>query len=148
MIAVDKAESGNSDLGFVGEVKSIRVGLLKDLIGLGITPVIAPPALGVDGSIYNVNADDVAASISIALAADELLLVSNVPGVLIDGRVLPTLDSVEAQRLIGSGEIAGGMIPKVQAGLNVLSAGVRRVRIIDVEGLRSAAGTVIVADAT
>jgi acetylglutamate kinase len=143
LIKVRKHSFDDEDLGFVGEVDEVRGDLLSDLLELGITPVIAPLSLGTDGRIYNVNADQIAGAIAAALSADELLMVSNVPGVITKGRVLKRLNLDTALELINRGEIVGGMIPKVQAGIHVLQAGVSRVRIVDFDGLRTGGGTLI-----
>ncbi len=145
LIKVRKLRHAEADLGFVGEVQAVRTELLHALLGRGLTPVIAPLSLGEDGRIYNVNADQIAGAIAAALPAEELLLLSNVPGVVAGGRILPRLDREAAEALIGRREIAGGMVPKVQAGLRVLRAGVARVRIADFEGLQAGGGTLLVA---
>jgi acetylglutamate kinase len=144
LIRVHKLEREDMDLGFVGKVHAIRSDFLRDLLALGITPVLAPLSLGENGDIYNVNADQIAGAIAAALSADELLLISNVPGVVVGGRVLPRLNREAAVGLIERREIDGGMIPKVQAGLDVLHEGVPRVRITDFDGIREGGGTLIV----
>ena len=90
----------------------------------------------------NVNADEAAAAIAAALGADTLDFVSNVPGVLAGGGLLPHLTPDEAEALIADGTISGGMIPKVRAALDALARGVAQVRIVDLAGLRSGGGTV------
>jgi acetylglutamate kinase len=87
------------------------------------------------GATLNVNGDDAAAAIAAALAADELLLVSDVAGVLRDDAPLPSLGPDEAQRLIDDGTARGGMAAKLQAALAALEGGVRRVRISDIAAI-------------
>jgi acetylglutamate kinase len=92
----------------------------------------------------NVNGDDAAAAIAIAIAADELLLVADVPGVVVDGVVLPDLEVEQAIALIGNGTARGGMAAKLQAARRAVELGVARVRIGNVEAIRSTtAGTAI-----
>ena len=130
------------DLGLVGEVTAVRGELLQRLLAGGITPVISPISLGVDGQTYNVNADEAAGAIAAALGAAQLDFVSNVPGVLAGGERLPQLTPDAAEALIAGGVISGGMIPKVRTALDALARGVPRVRIVDLAGLAGAAGTV------
>lgn len=79
------------DLGLVGEVVDVRTDFLAHFARLGIIPIISPISLGQDGQTYNVNADEAAGAIAQALSATVLDFVSNVPGVLLDGDVLPSL---------------------------------------------------------
>lgn len=134
------------DLGYVGEVTAVRADLLRRLIAQDWTPVISPISLGTDGHAYNVNADDAATAVAAALQADQLDFISNVPGVLQDGAVLPALTVAQAEQLIASGAVYGGMIPKVRAALTAVAQGVARARIVDLPGLADEqAGTVFAA---
>ena len=146
LIRVWKLELAEVDLGMVGEVVSVRSGFLEALLEKGTMPVVAPISLGVDGLIYNVNADHVASAIALAMRADALDFISNVPGVLQDGIVTPHLDTDEAEHLIAAGEINGGMIPKVNAALHALRQGVPQVRITDLAGLEQPGGTTLTAN--
>ena len=119
---------------------------LEALLDQGTMPVVSPISLGVDGLIYNVNADHVASAIALAMRADALDFISNVPGVLQDGIVTPHLDTDEAEHLIAAGEINGGMIPKVNAALHALRQGVPQVRITDLAGLEQPGGTTLTAN--
>ena len=143
LIRVRKLEHPEVDLGLVGEIISVRHQFLKLLIDQGIVPVVSPISLGIDDRIYNVNADQVASAVALALSADALEFVSNVPGVLQDGIVTPHLDMTEAEHLITTGEINGGMVPKVNAALHALQQGVRQVRITDLTGLEQSGGTTL-----
>ena len=143
-----KKRHPQADLGFVGEVVSVRSGLLRMLLDQGITPVVSPVSLGDDGAAYNVNADEGALAIAAALGARQLDFVSNVPGVLLrrdDAAVLARLSPAETEALIGAGVITDGMIPKVRAALDAVAAGVGRARIVDLAGL-PAGGTHFSAD--
>jgi acetylglutamate kinase len=94
-------------------------------------------AAGDEPSTLNVNGDDAAAAIAAALEADELLLVSDVPGVLVDGVTVQALEADAAQQLIADGTAAGGMGAKLQAALAALAGGVARVRISDIAAIES-----------
>lgn len=127
-----RAEVGNPALGLVGEVLSVDTALLECLLGGNFVPVVAPVASGPNGGPLNINADTAAGAIAGALRADCFVLVSDVPGVLDAGKKLvPELDRAAVARLKGEGVISGGMIPKVEACLNALSAGCPRALILD-----------------
>jgi acetylglutamate kinase len=121
----------------------VRAGVLHDLIGQGIVPVISPISAGADGA-YNVNADHAAGAIAAAVRAENVIFVTNVPGVLADGAAVPLLSAAEVKRLITEGVIHGGMIPKVNAALDALGSAVRAVVITDLTGLGNGTGTRIV----
>lgn len=134
---------GGRDLGRVGEIVKIRSDVLRSLIDHGWLPVISPVSVDRDdGRPTNVNADHAALAIARALHADELIFVSNVPGVLIDGNVAPQLTPAAIEAHIASGAIAGGMAPKARAAVEAL-AGARAVRITNLDGLRAGTGTTI-----
>jgi acetylglutamate kinase len=140
--------SGGS-LGAVGTVRTVDAALLRLLVANGYLPVIAPvaamrapvgrertttsaaPPSGVDGlaSALNVNGDDAAAAIAVAVGAGELLLVSDVAAVRIEGQPVAELSPAVAEQAIADGQIVDGMVAKVRAALAALDAGVVRVRI-------------------
>ncbi len=127
--------SGPRDLGFVGEVAEVNVELLARLLDEGFVPVIAPIAPGPEGATYNINADHFAARIAGALKASKLVLLTDVRGVLEDKEAPETLISelsaARAGEMIAAGGIDAGMIPKVEACLDALGAGVAKCHIID-----------------
>lgn len=143
------ARPSGEDLGHVGEITAVRAALLESFLLAGLTPVIAPMAPGAEpGPPFNVNADDAAAAIAGALGALELLLVSDVAGVQVDGAVRPVLDAGDVETLIELGVAAGGMAAKLRAATAALRAGARAVRIGDLRLLDDArAGTRILASA-
>jgi acetylglutamate kinase len=104
--------------------------------------VLSPISLGEDGQIYNVNADEAAGAVALAINARLLDFISNVPGVLLEGQVIPQLTLVQAEKLISEGIVSGGMIPKVQAALTAVASGVPQARIVNLAGLATAGGTV------
>lgn len=106
------------DLGHVGEVTGGDPAMLHHLLSEGYLPVLSSIAYGPGGVLLNVNADDAAAAVASILGARMLVLLTDVAGVLADdGRRIPLLESDEIERLIGSGVIHGGMVPKVRAAL-------------------------------
>ena len=109
-------------MGLVAHVTGLRRDLLDAVLVTGQVPVVAPLARDEEGIVCNVNADDVAAGIAGGLGARQLILLTDVDGVrAADGGKLDTLTAGEAEALIDSGVIAGGMVPKVQAALTALA---------------------------
>lgn len=145
LLIANKLEHSGGDLGHVGTIRFVNTECLLDLLRLGFTPVVSPISLGCDGSVYNVNADHAALAVACALGVNEMIMLTNVPGVLLDGAVVPELRQAEAEAQIASGAISGGMIPKVRSALEAVQAGVARVRITDLAGLAAGAGTAVVA---
>ena len=118
---VVRVRRASPDLGWVGKVRAVNARLLDDLTQAEHVPVVSP--LGVDGrgSIYNVNGDDIAGALAQATRAAALVFLTDVDGVRdADGAVLAHLDPASARGLIGSGVIAGGMVPKVRAAVALL----------------------------
>lgn len=131
LLVARKLGGDAGDLGFVGEVTAVNTRFLSLLCDGGMIPVIAPVGLGDGGELYNINADLAAAAVAGALGAEMLVYMSNIPGVEVDGAVVPTLSRAEAEGLIERGTIRGGMIPKVTSAFEALEAGAASVRIID-----------------
>lgn len=120
------------DMGYVGEVESINPGIIDVLGKEDFIPVISPIGLGKDGHTYNMNADLVAGEIANALKAHKLVLLTDVKGIYRDKKtLLSTLKIKDAQELIKKGVIDKGMIPKVNACITALKAGVAKTHIID-----------------
>lgn len=140
-----KKEHATADLGYVGEIVEVRRDLLETLMGIGVTVVLSPISLGLDGLTYNVNADEAAAAAALACEAEELVFISNVPGVLHEGVVIPVLTARQVEAHIEDGTIEGGMIPKVRSALQAVESGVARARIVNLAGLLANGGTIIVA---
>ncbi len=133
--------------GHVGTPAAVNTALLRQLLDAGYLPVLSPVSRSTDlamGATLNVNGDDAAAAIAAALGAEELLLVSDVAGVLLAERPISVLAPDEAQRLIDDGTARGGMAAKLQAALSALDGGVQRVRISDIAAITdSNRGTVL-----
>jgi acetylglutamate kinase len=120
------------DLGQVGDVDTIDPQILVDLTSNRYIPVIAPVGVGRDGRTYNINADLVAGAVARAVQAEKLVMLTDVAGILnAKGALIPTLSRKDIQRLIKSGTITSGMLPKVQACLTAVEGGVAKAHIID-----------------
>jgi acetylglutamate kinase len=131
------------DIGRVGEVTQVRAERLAQLLDNGFLPVFAPVARGIaDGLSYNVNADLMAEAVAVAMQASQLVFVSNVPGVLRDGALVPQLTALQVEAFIADGVISGGMIPKVRSAIAALGRGAAAVRITNLAGLAVGSGTV------
>ena len=120
------------DLGWVGDVQRIDVGLLNLFKQSDIIPVVAPVGVGAGGETYNINADAVAGHIAIAMKAEKLILLTDVRGVLDENReLLHQLFAEQAKKMLWNGTISGGMIPKVETCLKALEEGGVAAHIID-----------------
>lgn len=125
--------AASEDLGHVGEITAVDATLVRLLSSNGFIPVIASIGIGSDGRSYNLNADHAAGALAAALGASKFILVTDVPGVLTgseSGSVMSSLRAEDARRLIREGVISRGMIPKIEACLAALSAGVPTAHII------------------
>jgi acetylglutamate kinase len=135
MRMVVKGEDGKLeqvDIGLVGEIDTINPGVLTALRDAGFIPIIAPIGIGREGQTYNINADVAAGKIAGALGAEKLILLTDVEGVQDEnGALISILDAARARRMIASGTIGEGMIPKVECCIDALSAGVQSAHIID-----------------
>lgn len=120
------------DLGFVGEPASVDPKVLRLMMGADIVPVVAPVGVGEDGQTYNINADTAAGAIAGALAAERLLMLTDVPGVLdTDKRLIAEMTVAEVRAGIEAGWISGGMIPKVETCIYAIERGVKGAVILD-----------------
>jgi acetylglutamate kinase len=127
-----KDEHGNKiDLGFTGQVGGIRYRYLNKWMKLGYIPVLSSIGVGKRGGIYNINADKAAAAIAAYLKAEKLIMMTDVQGVLEGGKLVSEVNTYRAEKMIKSGSISGGMIPKVKSCLYALRKGVKTAHIID-----------------
>jgi len=118
------------DLGHVGSVLGGDPTLLRAILSYGILPVVSSVAEGPNGTLLNVNADSAAAAIAVSLGAEELIFITDVAGLLdAGGNVVAELHANEAEALLGTEVVTGGMRPKLQAALHALGSGVRRITI-------------------
>jgi len=126
-----QAEIEDPQLGLVGRITAINLELLNTIVGAGYIVVIAPIGTGPAGQPLNLNADTVAGEIARTLRAEKLIVLSDVAGILdSNGQLLSHISAAQAQELIQSQAVSGGMIPKVRACLRALE-GVKRTHIID-----------------
>ena len=120
------------DIGHVGEVDSIDVGVVNLLVRGNFIPVIAPIGVGKDGKSYNINADLVAGKVAEVMQAEKLILLTNTPGLLDkDGGLLTGLTADRVDQLVADGTIHGGMLPKIGCALEAVKSGVNSAHIID-----------------
>jgi acetylglutamate kinase len=141
------------DFGHVGDVDGFDLPLLDAVLEAGRLPVVACLGHDAAGAVYNINADIVANQLAAALAADALVLVTGVPGVLRDradpSTRIPRLTIEEGRRAIAEGTVAGGMIPKLEESFAALEAGARAIFIVAGEVARAvrepgSVGTILV----
>lgn len=118
-------------LGLVGEIVHINTSYLDLLCHAKLIPVIAPIGFDDGGNVYNINADDAASALAIALKAEKLIYVSDVPGVYHGKTILKSVCKADAADLIEGGVISGGMIPKALSAYKTLDGGVRKIHLID-----------------
>ena len=120
------------DPGMVGNVNQINPEIIHTLTNQGFIPVIAPVGIGKNGETYNINADVVASKVASALKAERLMLVTDVDGVLNARKeLISSVNAEEIRKMIQDGDIKGGMIPKVECGLDALKNGVKKSHIIN-----------------
>ena len=143
LVRAQQMRHDSLDMGYTGEVVSVRGEVICDLLALDVTPVIAPVSGGA-GSNFNLNADPVTGALAAAITADKVIFISNVAGVLVEGRRAERLTRCEAESLISAGVISGGMIPKVRTALDVLAAGAKQVVITDLDGWADSGGTTFI----
>jgi acetylglutamate kinase len=126
-----KKHTTAGDLGFVGEISSVDPRWVETIVNAGAIPVMSSIALGEDGEYYNVNADEMASACAVAIKADALIFLTDVPGVKnSDGSIITSLPTSTIPHLVESAVIAGGMLPKLEACRGALAQGVSRVRIL------------------
>ncbi len=129
LLTAEKLLINGADIGFVGEVKKVDTTLLDLLYSGSYVPVLSPVSGSVEGDIYNVNADLAASEVAIAEQADDLIFISDVPGVLINDAVRKDIHIDDIETLIDEGHITGGMIPKLRSAADAIRRGVTRVHI-------------------
>ena len=119
----------------MGEITKVNPVPIRDLLERGYIPVISSLGCDKEGNVYNINADTAAAKIASALHAQRLILMTNIQGLLKDkddpNSLIPLIDMEEAEGMIGSGIISGGMIPKIECCITALKNNVSKVIIMD-----------------
>jgi acetylglutamate kinase len=120
------------DIGLVGEVEAIHPEIIENVMNNKWIPVIAPVGVGPNGERYNINADLVAGKVAASLKAEKFILLTDVEGVLGEGKkLISTMNAEVTGRYLKEGVISGGMIPKVNCCLQALHEGVKKTHIID-----------------
>ena len=135
LLHVEKKYSEGQDIGFVGEINQVNPKILYDLLEKDFLPIVAPVGLDDQFQTYNINADDAACAIAKAVGADKLVFLTDIEGLYKDINDKTTfinrITATEAEKLIGSGIIGGGMLPKLNNCTSAIRNGVNRVHILD-----------------
>jgi acetylglutamate kinase len=141
IIKVDKLQGNDPatneplDWGYVGKVHHVDVEPINAYLTSEIVPVITPLGKGSDGKLYNINADDAATAVAVALKARKLVFLTDVPGLLRDpadkSTLISSLHLSDVDELIGRGIIAGGMLPKIKGMVGAVKSGIKKAHIID-----------------
>lgn len=135
LLTVEKKYSDGQDIGFVGEVTEVNPKIIYDLLEKDFLPVICPIGMDESCNTYNINADDAACAIARAVNAEKLAFLTDIEGVYADpedkNSLISELTTKEAEKLIGGGNIGGGMLPKLNNCIDAIENGVSRVHILD-----------------
>ena len=135
LLHVEKKYSDGQDIGFVGEINQVNPKILYDLLEKDFLPIVAPVGLDDQFQTYNINADDAACAIAKAVGSDKLVFLTDIEGLYKDINDKTTfinrITATEAEKLIGSGIIGGGMLPKLNNCTSAIRNGVNRVHILD-----------------
>ena len=130
-----RAAARNPELGFVGDVESVNPAIIERLLAEDLIPVVSTIGADLSGQAYNINADTVAAAVAGALEAERILYLTDVEGLLADvddpSSRISRIDLSGLAALIDNGAIIGGMIPKVQACVDAVEAGVGSAHMVD-----------------
>ena len=123
------------ELGYVGEIREVNAGILRNAAKDGYIPIVSTVAAGYHGEVYNINADVAAARIAAELGAMKLILMTDVRGLLRnredESTIIPVVNVSDVRRLKKEGVISGGMIPKIDCCVDAVRRGVGRAHIID-----------------
>lgn len=133
--SADPETGEQQDIGFVGEISAVNTAPIMEALETGLTPVITPLGVGIDGQVYNINADIAACRIAEAIHARKLVFLSDVAGVLADcenpDSVIPTIRTDEIDGLVRRKVLSGGMLPKIKSCVEALDSGINKVHLID-----------------
>ncbi len=135
LLKVDKKLSEGKDIGYVGDIKEVDPQIIFDILENDFLPIIAPIGLDDEFNTYNINADDAACAIAKAVGADKLVFLTDIEGLYKDihdkSSFISRLTADEADKLIDSGFIGGGMLPKLNNCTSAIKNGVNNVHILD-----------------
>ena len=130
-----EVEQADPALGFVGRVIDVRAGLLHALLDDGLIPIVSTVGADAKGQAYNVNADDAARAIAVAMGAEKILYLTGTPGLLADpadpSSLIAELTPDEARSAIADASVTGGMIPKLVACAEAVEGGVGSAVMLD-----------------
>ncbi len=135
LLKVNKKYADGQDIGYVGEINKVDPKVLYDLLEKDFLPIVAPVGLDDDFNTYNINADDAACAVARAVGADKLVFLTDIEGLYKDindkSSFISRLSAGQAEDLINSGVIGGGMLPKLNNCTAAIRNGVNRVHILD-----------------
>ncbi len=135
MLHVDKKYADGKDIGFVGDIKEVNAKILFDLLEKDFLPIVAPIGFDDDFNTYNINADDAACAIAKAVGAEKLAFLTDIEGLYKDindkNSFISRITATQAEDLINSGCIGGGMLPKLNNCTDAVKEGVNKVHILD-----------------
>jgi len=135
LLTVDKKYSEGKDIGFVGDVKRVNASVLHELLDNDFLPIICPIGMDDEFKTYNINADDAACAIAKEMNAEKLAFLTDIEGVYRDPKdkesLISELTISEAAELVGTGNVGGGMLPKINNCIDAIENGVSRVHILD-----------------
>ena len=141
LLTVKKRLADGQDIGFVGEVTKVNPKILYDLLESDYLPIVAPIGLDEDFLTYNINADEAACSTAKAVGADKLVYLTDIEGLYRDlndpSTFISRISIEEADEMIASGIVGGGMLPKLANCTDAVRGGVHRVHILDGRVLHS-----------
>lgn len=130
-----RSVAGSAEVGWVGDVTEVESSIINGVLDMGYMPVIAPIGVDASGQRYNINADTAAGAVASYLGVDRMIVVTDVPGIMQGSgrqkKVLSTVTVQQIEDMIATGEIYGGMIPKVRAAISCIHGKVREVVIVD-----------------
>ena len=135
MLHVDKKYADGKDIGFVGDIKEVNAKILFDLLEKDFLPIVAPIGFDDNFNTYNINADDAACAIAKAVGAEKLAFLTDIEGIYKDindkDSFISRITASQAEELINSGCIGGGMLPKLNNCTDAVKEGVNKVHILD-----------------
>jgi len=134
LFLVEPMTRGGLNWGYVGVIRQVNAAVVLEALKNGQVPVISPISADEQGASYNVNADSAAAALAAASRCTDLVFITDVPGVLVNDEIQPSLTVKQAQSLIADGAIKGGMVAKMESAIEALEQKVPRVHIIQWQG--------------
>ena len=134
MIAEPLLTRGGKSMGYVGKIVKVNPATALEALSGKEVPVVSPISGDAAGHSYNVNADSAAAALAAAAGCTDLVFITDVPGVMVDKKILAILTVAEARRLIAEGTITGGMVAKMESVFEALEGNALRVHVIQWQG--------------